>query len=156
MAGEVQGFHLNGHDTAEAVSDTATDEEIKAVQKKLGDLTRGESPLLSMTKNDISLLKQMLHAPDNSDDFTRIVQICDFLDEDEANRELEAFYEAVRLGMNTQYNISHALSRSSINRKGAHRNSRVAALLDALSHQKFTSNAPRSANGSKNPNSPLG
>jgi hypothetical protein len=146
-------FHLNGTDTPDAVEET---EDLEVIRKNLSDLKRGDSPTLSLSKQDISLLKQLLHAPENADAFIKIIQICDFLDEEEANRELDAFYEADRLGMNTNYNIAHALSRSSINRKGAHNTSRIGALLDTLSHQKFTTNQPKgSGNGNKNSNSPI-
>jgi hypothetical protein len=146
-----QEFHLNGQNPPEE-----TVEELESVHLKLNNLAAQNGSLTSLTKQDISLLKQMLHTPEASDDFIRITLICDFLDETEANNELEAFYEAERLGMNTKYNIAHALSRAAINRKGSHRSSRVATLLDALSHQKYTTNQPRgSGNGSTNPRSPL-
>lgn len=148
-------FHLNGDKGPEALDET--DPELDTALKKLNELNRPGSPIISMSKQDVTLLKQMLHAPDTGDEFTKIVMICDFLDEDERNRELDAFWEAKRLGMDTNYNIDHALSCASINRKGAHRNSRVAALLDSLSHQKITSNMPKGKESSgRNPNSPLG
>lgn len=143
----------NGHGSTSEIAET--EEELKVIRKKMDEVARGSSPILSLSKQDIGLLKQLIHSPEKSDEFIRIVQICDFLDEDERNRELEAYYEAVRLGMSTEYNIAHALSCASINRKGAHRNSRVAALLDALSHQKITSNTPKGNNGNSNAKSPL-
>jgi hypothetical protein len=151
-------FKLNGHDEEgdAAIGDTETQAQLQAVKLKLGDLTRADSPILSFSKQELGLLHKLITAPDKSDDFTKIVEICDFLSEDEANDELFAFYEAVRLGMDTAFNIAHALSRSSINRKGGHRSSRAAMLMDTLSHQKFTSNAPRSkGSGNTNPRSPI-
>lgn len=147
---------LNGHDQAgnDALGET---EDLNAVRIKLSEITRGTGQLLSLKKTDVALLKSFTNPPEKSDEFIRIIQICDFIDEDEANRELDAFYEAVELGMSTEYNIAHALSRPSINRKGAHRNSRVASILDALSHQKFTSNMPKGdSSGHSNKNSPIG
>lgn len=143
----------DGHGDPDAIPET--DEELQVVRKKLDQIARGDSPILSFSKQQIGLLNKFVNPPDKGDDFIRIVQICDFLDEDEANRELEAFYEAVRLGMSTSYNVAHALSRASINRKGAHKNSRVASILDALSHQKLTSNVPRSKDASTNARSPI-
>jgi hypothetical protein len=149
-------FKLNGHNGSDA-ADLETTEELNTAYKKLSELKGTDGVLVSLTKQDLGLLKQFVHAPDRSDDFIRIVQICDFLDEDEANNELDAFYEAVRLGMSTEYNVAHALSRASINRKGSHQNSRVAAILDTMSHQKFTSNQPagKGGGGSGNSRSPL-
>jgi hypothetical protein len=135
----------NGHDP-EAPESSESNEELGIIRKKLNDFKRGDAPILSFSKQQIGLLNKFVNPPEQSDDFVRIVQICDFLDEDERNRELEAYYEAVRLGMSTSYNVAHALSCASINRKGAHRNSRVASILDALSHQKLTSNVPRGNN----------
>jgi hypothetical protein len=152
---ETEQFHLNGQKDPEG-EDTETVEELQSAHKKLSNLAGVDGVLVSLTKQDLSLLKQMLHAPDSGDAFIRIVQTCDFLDEDERSKELDAFYEAVRLGMSTDYNIAHATSCASINRKGAHQNSRVAALLDALSHTKYTSNQPKGGtSGSSNPRSPL-
>jgi hypothetical protein len=148
------GFHLNGQDGAVG---TETEEELSTVHKTLQQLKGADGVLVSLTKQDLGLLKQMLHSPEAAgDDFTRIVLICDFLDDDEANNELDAFWEAKRLGMDTNYNVDHALSRAAINRRGAHRNSRVAALMDTMSHQKYTSNTPKGGGGgSQNPRSPL-
>lgn len=142
-------FHLDddGHGDAEDVGVEESQETLNAAFKKLRDLKREDGVLVSLTKQDISLLKQMIHAPDTSDEFIKIALICDFLDDEEANRELDAFYEAIRLGMDTKYNIAHALSRAAINRRGSHSSSRVAMLLDTLSHQKFTSNAPKARGG---------
>jgi len=153
---ESNQFHLNGQKDVEDSGDNETLEELQKSYKRLSDLKGQDGVLVSLTKQDLSLLKQMLHAPDGGDDFIKIVQICDFIDEEERNKELDAFYEAVRLGMDTKYNIAHATSCASINRKGAHNNSRVAALLDALSHTKYTSNQPKGGDrGSSNPRSPL-
>lgn len=144
---------LNGHgqNDAEDIEDAAV---LASARKKLDEISRGEG-MYSVSKTEIGLLKQMLRAPEKADAFSQIVQACDFLDVDEANNELDAFYEAIRLGMSTEYNISHALSRASINRRGAHNSSRVGALLDAMSHQKFTTNQPRGKDGNSNPRSPI-
>jgi hypothetical protein len=152
---EETGFHLNGHDP----EGEETEAGLQIARKTLESLAPqgGGGLVSSLTKGDMTLLKQMLHvSSDTSDDFIKITLICDFMDDEEANRELNAFYEAERLGMCTKYNIAHALSRAAINRKGAHQNSRVASLLDALSHQKYTSNQPRSSDsGNRNPKSPI-
>lgn len=116
---------------------------LDAALQNLSDISGKNGAVAALSSKEISLLRQMIGSnAEKTDDFIKIVQICDFLDEEEANNELAAYYEAVRLGMSTEFNIAHALSRASINRKENHRNSRVAALLDALSHQKFTSNQP--------------
>lgn len=137
--------------------EAVNNDNLDQLLKKLDNVQPGPGGApIKLSGTDLSLLKQMIsNNAGKTDDFIRIIQICDFLDEEEANRELEAYYEAVRLGMSTEYNIAHALSRASTNRKGSHSHSRVAALLDAMSHQKFTSNQP----GVKPPNkndSPLG
>lgn len=152
-------FKLEGDgqgDSEEIATEEESQEQLQAVYKKLSDLKREDGVLVTLTKQDLSLLKTLIHAPEREDDFIRIALICDFLDEDEANRELEAFYEAQRLGMDTNYNIAHALSRAAVNRKGGHTSSRVAMLLDTMSHQKFTTNQPRQKYGNyTNPRSPL-
>lgn len=156
-------FHLdgNGHgDVAETVeTEEETQDQLQAARIKLDSLTRNDGVLVSLTKQDLSLLKTVIHSPEVSqmDDFIKISLICDFLDDEEADRELNAFHEAVRYGMDTKFNIGHALSRAATNSKGRHNNSRIAMVLDSLHHQKFTSNQPRghNANATTNPRSPL-
>jgi hypothetical protein len=153
---EKEEFKLNGHDPTGNAELSDEIEEMQAINKRFSQIRRDDGAIISATKQDVTLMKQMIHPPDKADEFIRILGICDFISEDEANCELDAFYEAIRLGMSTEYNIAHALSRASVNRKGAHHNSRVASLLDALSHQKITSNMPRGKeSGSTNPRSPL-
>jgi hypothetical protein len=153
----------NGHNSPLDLNSTVPDnnqdetqEELQAVHKKLSDLTREDGILVSLTKQQLSLLQQMLHSPDDGDKFTKIALTLDFESEDERRKVVAAFYEAVRLGMNTDWNISDALSRCATNRKNSHRTSRVGFIGETLSHSKFTSNVPRGKeSGSSNPRSPL-
>lgn len=147
-------FHLgnNGHGDTE---DLETQDELNLAYKKLSELKRGDGIITGLNKQDIGLLKQLLHTPDKDADFTAIVLICDFLSDEEADKELNAFYEAKRLGMDTQFNIDHALSRVAVNRKGSHRTSRAALIMDTISHQKYTTNTPGVKSNGNNPRSPL-
>lgn len=133
-----------------------TQEELQTAYKKLSELAGPDGSVVRMSKESLSMMKQMIHGPDKYNDLTQILLICDFLSEDEANDELNAFYEAKRYGMDTQYNVDHALSRASINRKGGHSSSRVAVLLETLGRQNFKSGKQREHNGNRNPRSPIG
>lgn len=133
-----------------------TQEELQVAYKKLSELAGPDGSVVRMSKESLSMMKQMIHGPEKYNDLTQILLICDFLSEDEANDELNAFYEAKRYGMDTQYNVDHALSRASINRKGGHSSSRVAVLLETLGRQKFSKNGQKERHVTSNPRSPIG
>jgi len=149
-------FKLNGDgDAAEVEATEESPAELAAIHKKLSELKGEDGQVVSLTPQQLGILKQLLHPPDKYNNMTEILLICDFLSEEEADDELAAFYEAKRLGMDTQFNIDHALSRAAINRKG-HRTSRAALIMDTMSHQKYTSNTPGGKREhSGNPRSPL-
>ena len=81
-----QDFKLgnNGDQDPEALDES--EDQLQTAFKNLKDLKRDDGVLVSLTKQDLSLLKTMIHAPDKSDDFSRISMICDFLDEEDARR----------------------------------------------------------------------
>ena len=153
----------NGHgDTAllqetEPLEEVETQEELQSAHKKLSDLVRGDGRLISMSKEQLGLLKQFIHAPESeTDSFISIVFLLDFVSEDERQDVVNAYYEAKALGMDTKWNMADALSRAATNRKGAHVNSRVATIGDIMSHQKQTSYTGGSKkSGYVNPKSPL-
>ena len=133
----------DGHDEAEALAETETQEELQAVKKHLDELMRGDGQVVTMTKQQLSLLHKMITPPEGDDsELMQVLAIADFMDDNEADDELAAYFEAKRLHMDTSWNIAHMLSRCAVNRKGAKTN-RVGQILESLSHQKFTTNMPR-------------
>ena len=149
----VDPFKLGGDGDREDKGETS--ETLKKTFQNLDDFEGKDGVLVSMSKQQLSILKQMINAPEHPRELTEILLICDFLSEGEADDELTAFYEAKRLGMDTQFNIDHALSRAAINRKG-HRTSRAAMVMDTMSHYKYTGNAPKgNYERSSSPRSPL-
>lgn len=147
----------NGHRELTALEETETPEELEAVHKKLSDLIRPDGQLISMSKEQLGLLKQFIHAPESEfDSFISMVMIMDFTSEEERQDVVNAYYEAKSLGMDTKWNMADALSRAATNRKGAHVNSRVATIGDIMSHQKQTINSGgKQKSGYVHPNSPL-
>jgi hypothetical protein len=132
-----------------------TQEQLKGVFKNLSDLAREDGTLVRMTKQQLSLLQQALHSPDDGDSFTKVALILDFETEEERRKVVDAYYEAKRLGMDTAWNIADALSRCATNRKNSHRTNRLGWIGETLSHQKFTSNQPAGKKDGTNPRSPI-
>ncbi len=145
----------DGEGSTTELAETEDQGTLNAAYKKLSELRGEDGVVVSLTKQELGILKQLIHAPERTASLTDILLICDFLTEEEADDELEAYYEAKRLGMDMQFNIDHALSRAAVNRKG-HRSSRAAMVMDAMSHQRFTSNVPKGKyDKSSNPRGPL-
>lgn len=141
-------FKLNGHDS-EADDDLGT-------LKRLREVNRGDAQVTAMSKNEMSLMKGVAAPPpDTRDRFTHALHNANFIDDDEARIHVAAYDEAVRLGMNTEFNIQMLESLRGTNRKGGFHSNLTAAIFDALSHSKITSNQPRSASGNTNKNSPI-
>jgi hypothetical protein len=156
MAESGTEFKLNGHDTE---GDAAIEEQIVQVQGALKDLDnfkRGDGILVRGTKEQLSLLNKIIASPDNTEDrFTSALARANFIDDQEMRIHIYAYAEAVELGMSTEFNIQMLEGLRGTNRKGGFKSNLVAALLDGLSHQKFTSNVPRGKDASTNPRSPI-
>lgn len=141
---------------AQGNGDTPEDEgQLKSAYKKLSDLTRAEGSLVSMSKQDLSLMQWMLRAVSEEHKEQAMWRMCDFCDEEEALDHVSAYYEAKDLGMDTGFNVAYMFSLTSANRKGQ-KNNLMAQLLDALQHGKW---AGAEMKGRKrdysNPRSPL-
>lgn len=143
MVSERTEFHLdgNGHGDIEV---TETMEELKAATLRV-DKLRDDGVLVSMGKQELSLLQKMLTAPESAKDM-QVFLIADFMDEDEAHDHVAAYFEAKELGMDTDLNIAYIFAMCSTNRKGSKTN-RVAMLLDALQHVKYTTNTQQDKKG---------
>jgi hypothetical protein len=149
-------FKLNGHDPA---GDAAIEEQLVQVGGALKDLDnfkRGDGILVRGTKEQLSLLNKMLASPDNTEDrFTSALSRANFIDDQEMKIHINAYAEAVELGMTTEFNIQMLEGLRGTNRKGGFKSNLVAALLDGLSHQKYTSNTPGVKSGGTNSRSPI-
>jgi hypothetical protein len=149
-------FKLNGHDSEGDVAIESEIVKMQGVVKDLDDFKRGDGILVRGTKEQLSLLNKMLSAPDNTEDrFTLALSRANFLDETEMRIHILAYAEAIELGMTTEFNIQMLEGLRGTNRKGGFKSNLVAALLDGLSHQKYTANVPREKNGNTNSRSPI-
>lgn len=138
-------FHLdgNGHETPDVLNDTEDQETLNTVHKKLREMSRGDGVLVSLTRNELSVIQKMLTVPQEFHE-QQIWLIADFMDEDEAMDHVAAFYEAKELGMDTGQNVAYMLALAATNRGGRNvKNNRIAMLLDAFQHVKYTSNTPQ-------------
>lgn len=141
----------NGHEEEES------QEQLQAVHKRLTELKGPDGQLVTLGKQELSLLKQILAA--NSDKYNEQMmwRLCSFMDDNEAFDHVAAFYEAKETGLDTGFNVAFAFALCSVNRKGNFANNLIGAMTDTLQMGKhaWTPNK-KGNNGNSNPRSPIG
>lgn len=140
----------DGHDEPEV----ETQEQLDSAYKKLTDLAGGGTSMVTMTKQDLSLMKQILTAVSEEYKEQVMWRMCDFLDEDEALDHVAAFYEAKDLGMDTSFNVAFMFALVSANRK-TNKSNLIAQILDAMQHGKWIPQFKKGQGDGHNPRSPL-
>ena len=146
---------LSDGDGHSELGETESQEQLDSAYKKLKDLARPDGSLVSVTKQDLSLMQWMLRAVSEEYKEQAMWRMCDFCDEDEALDHVAAYYEAKDLGMDTSFNVAFMFALTSANRKGQ-KNNLMAQLLDAMQHGKWaTASSKGKGDGYKNPRSPL-
>lgn len=115
------------------------------IRQKLRENGVGIGSVIGFSKEQMSLMKMLLHPPDDGDAFIQVVLTLEFESDEERREVVDAYYEAARLGMSTQWNIADALSRCAVNGRKNSQTSRAAQIMDTLSHSKFTSNGGNEA-----------
>jgi len=142
----------NGHDPEEE-----TQEQLNTVHKRLEDLIGGSegTSMVTMTKQDLSLMKQILTAASEEYKEQIMWRMCDFIDEDEALDHVAAFYEAKDLGMDTDFNVAFIFALVATHRKTAGTNL-ISQILGSLQMAKWAPSSKKgSSYGNSNPRSPL-
>jgi len=92
-------------------------EQLNSVMKNLMDLGGDGTSMVTFSKQDMSLMKQILTAATEEYKEQIMWRMCDFVDDDEAKDHVAAFYEAKDLGMDTGFNVAFMFSLVSANRK---------------------------------------
>ncbi len=141
---------VDGHDSPEEESQ----EQIDGVVKKLSALTGDGASMASMSKQDLSLMKQILTAASEEYKEQIMWRMCDFVDEDEALDHVAAYYEAKDLGMDTGFNVAFIFALVSSNRK-TNKCNLIAQILDAMQHGKWIPQFKKGQGNGHNPRSPL-
>ena len=131
-----------------------TQEQLDTAFKTLKELSGGGASMVSLSKQDLSLLKQILTAASEEYKEQIMWRMCDFVDEDEAFNHVAAFYEAKDLGMDTSFNVAFMFALVSTNRKTTHSNL-MAQMLDTVQHGKWAPNFKKGREDGHNPRSPL-
>jgi len=124
-------FGNNGHsDVAEDFYDRA--KRMSQQQDGIGG---------NLSSSNLSLMKMMLTIPE---EYKRLGfwLICEFLDEDEARDMVNAYHEALDLGMSTEWNVSTIFALAASHRQYKGQN-RVSELLGSMSSFRYFSNQPQ-------------
>lgn len=125
-----------------------TQEQLNTAYKNLLELGDGKTSMVTMSKQDLSLMKQILTAASEEYKEQIMWRMCDFIDEDEALDHVAAYYEAKELGLDTGFNVAFMFALVSTNRKTSKSNL-IALILDTVQHGKW---APRITKGRANGN----
>lgn len=131
-----------------------TQEQLEAVHKRLSQLSRGNGSLVTLSKQELSLLQKMLSTGTEEYRESQMWRMCSFLDEEEALDHIAAYYEAKELGMDTTFNISYAFALCSANRKNNFSSNLMSLLTDTLQNGKWA-NAEKRNKKDDNPRSPI-
>ncbi len=132
-----------------------TQEQLNAVRKNLEDLAGEGTSLVTMSKQDLSLMKQILAAASEEYKEQIMWRVCDFVDEDEALDHVAAYYEAKDLGMDTTFNVAFMFALISTNRKTTNTNL-ISKILGTLQYSNWTQKSKGKSDGNRSSNSPLG
>jgi hypothetical protein len=139
----------NGKHGAEALAETEeyqrpeTQEQLQAVAKKLSDLSRGESPVISFTKKELGMLAKLISPPPLSPEEKKQAEIealmimADYTSPEEADLVTAVINFSSRYGLSLNPIRTWIMNRLAANRKGA-RNNRAAQIMDTLSHNTQT------------------
>jgi len=142
--------HPDGHEEGEE----ETQEQLQTAVKKLEDLAGGGASMVTFTKQDLGLMKQILTAVSEEYKEQIMWRMCDFLDEDEALDHVAAFYEAKDLGMDTSFNVAFMFALVSANRK-TNKTNLIAQILDTMQHGKWIPSFKKGQGNGHHPRSPL-
>ena len=132
-----------------------TQEQLDSVKKRLSDLVSADgTSMASPSRQELSLMKQILTTASEEYKEQSMWRMCDFLDEDEALDHVAAFYEAKDLGMDTGFNVAFMFALVSANRKTSKTNL-ISQLLNVFHVGTGTSNYKRGNHDGHNPRSPI-
>jgi len=140
----------DGHEEGEE-----SQEQLQTAYKKLQDLAGGGTSMVTWTKQDLSLMKQILTAASEEYKEQIMWRMCDFVDEDEALDHVAAYFEAKDLGMDTDFNVAFMFALVSANRK-TNKSNLISQILDTMQHAKWVPNFKKGQGNGHNPRSPLG
>ena len=136
-------------------SEVETQDELDVSYKKLSDLMGNEgTSMVTMSKQDMSLMKQILTAASEEFKEQMLWRMCDFIDEDEALENVNAYYESKDIGMDTGYNIAYTFSLTSAHRRTAGTNL-ISQMLGALQMSKWSPSSKKGNDNGHNPRSPI-
>ncbi len=137
-------------------AEVETEEQLATAYKQLKDLVgKGQDgSLVSYGKQELSLMQKILSTGSEKYRNEQWWRECDFEDQEEAMKHVNAFFEAEELGMDTHFNVAYSFSLSSTNRKIV-RNNLIAQLLSSLEHGKWASAQQGRKKDGTNPRSPL-
>ena len=130
-------------------------EQLQTAYKKLQDLAGGGASMVTFSKQDMSLMKQILTAVSEEYKEQIMWRMCDFVDEDEALDHVAAYFEAKDLGMDTDFNVAFMFALVSANRK-TNKSNLISQILDTMQHAKWVPNFKKGQGNGHNPRSPLG
>ena len=139
----------NGHEPE-------SDEQLGTVLKRLQDLKREDGSVVRLSQQELGVLQSILKTTTEKYREETIFRMMSFLDEDEAQDNVAAYYEAKDLGMDTTFNVAWMFALVSVNRKSPQTNltANLLRVMNPFASNQSTMNN-KGKNNATNPRSPL-
>lgn len=132
-----------------------SEEQLETVLKNLSDLRRNDGSVVRLTQQELGVLQSILKTTTEKYREETIFRMMSFLDEDEAQDNVAAYYEAKDLGMDTTFNVAWMFALVSVNRKSAQTNLTASLLRVMNPFAGNQSTKPQRGNNGTNPRSPI-
>jgi len=131
-------------------------EQLDTAYKRLSDLVGDgrDGSLVTFGKTEMSLMQKILSTGTEKYRDQIFWRLVSFVDPRESMIHVNAYYEAVNLGMNTEYNVAlmFALCSTYAHRTGTNL---ISQILDTLQHGKWAGNQQKRGNDGAHNRSPL-
>jgi hypothetical protein len=146
---------IGGNGTGTLEAEPETQEQLDTIGRRLSELKRADGSVVHFTKQELTLLKQILSTGTEKFREETIWRMCSFMDKEEAHFAVSAYYEAVETYMDTSFNIAMVFAQCSINSKGNFTNNLISFLGGTLQNGKWPQEQRDKNYASKNPRSPI-
>ena len=137
MADDEQYFGNNGNGHGGSLEDTVVEERAKGAVFELDGRRRGDGNVVQGMEQQLGVMQKMATAPTKDDEYRQALLLANFLSTEESDRAVNAIAFCRRYGGDLTPIIDKIIARCAV--KGA----RVSEIVDALTHLRMTTNAPK-------------
>jgi hypothetical protein len=133
----IEAEEIGGNGTGTLAAESESQAQLDEIGRKLSGLTRPDGSVVHFTKQELTLLKQILSTGTEKYREETIWRMCSFLNKEEAHFAVSAYYEAVETYMDTSFNIAMVFAQCSINYRGNFSSNLISFLGGTLQNGKW-------------------